>query len=404
MLIYLMKNNKSLQVQKYYVLAAGVISLIVLLGIARFAYTPLIPVMIDASVMSDISAGWLATINYAGYLCGAILAATVGNLMIKDRLYRAGLITAVITTLAMAFTDNVYVWAFLRFMAGLSSAAGLLIGSGLVLNWLIRNNYRSELGVHFMGMGLGIVFTAIVCELMVDQLDWTTQWLVLGLSAALLSIPAWRWLPRPHNGTVHSSGQALQDHPPSSRFFWLMMMSYFCAGFGYVISATFTVAMVERLPGLDGDGQLVWLLLGLTATPAVIYWDKLARRIGTLYTLLICYLIHIIGIILPLFSQTLTSAIMSGILYGGTFIGIVGLVLTMAGRFYPTKPAKLMGKLTLSYGVAQIIAPAIAGYMAAQTGQYSAALLMAAIMMGFGTLLLLTLIYTERHNLNAVDA
>ncbi|MDN2659883.1 MULTISPECIES: YbfB/YjiJ family MFS transporter [Neptunomonas] len=399
-----MTNNNKIQHQKYYVLAAGVISLVVLLGIARFAYTPLIPVMISASVMSDISAGWLATINYAGYLCGAVLAATIGDLMLKDKLYRAGLITAIITTLAMAFTDNVYLWAFLRFMSGLSSAAGLLIGSGLVLNWLIRNNYRSELGIHFMGMGLGIVFTAIACELMVNQLTWSTQWIVLGVCAALLSIPAWRWLPRPHNGTVHSSGQVLKDKPPSARFFWLMVMSYFCAGFGYVISATFTVAMVERLPGLAGEGQLVWLLLGLTAIPAVIYWDKLARRIGTLYTLLICYLIHIIGIVLPLFSQTLTAAIVSGMLYGATFIGIVGLVLTMAGRFYPTKPAKLMGKLTLSYGVAQIIAPAIAGYMAAQTGQYSAALFMAAIMMVLGTILLLILIYTERHDLKALDA
>ena len=399
-----MTNNNKIQHQKYYVLAAGVISLVVLLGIARFAYTPLIPVMISASVMSDISAGWLATLNYAGYLCGAVLAATIGDLMLKDKLYRAGLITAIITTLAMAFTDNVYLWAFLRFMSGLSSAAGLLIGSGLVLNWLIRNNYRSELGIHFMGMGLGIVFTAIACELMVNQLTWSTQWIVLGICAALLSIPAWRWLPRPHNGTVHSSGQVLKDKPPSARFFWLMVMSYFCAGFGYVISATFTVAMVERLPGLAGEGQLVWLLLGLTAIPAVIYWDKLARRIGTLYTLLICYLIHIIGIVLPLFSQTLTAAIVSGMLYGATFIGIVGLVLTMAGRFYPTKPAKLMGKLTLSYGVAQIIAPAIAGYMAAQTGQYSAALFMAAIMMVLGTILLLILIYTERHDLKALDA
>jgi MFS family permease len=399
-----MTNNNKIQHQKYYVLAAGVISLVVLLGIARFAYTPLIPVMISASVMSDISAGWLATLNYAGYLCGAVLAATIGDLMLKDKLYRAGLITAIITTLAMAFTDNVYLWAFLRFMSGLSSAAGLLIGSGLVLNWLIRNNYRSELGIHFMGMGLGIVFTAIACELMVNQLTWSTQWIVLGVCAALLSIPAWRWLPRPHNGNVHSSGQVLKDKPPSARFFWLMVMSYFCAGFGYVISATFTVAMVERLPGLAGEGQLVWLLLGLTAIPAVIYWDKLARRIGTLYTLLICYLIHIIGIVLPLFSQTLTAAIVSGMLYGATFIGIVGLVLTMAGRFYPTKPAKLMGKLTLSYGVAQIIAPAVAGYMAAKTGQYSAALFMAAIMMVLGTILLLILIYTERHDLKALDA
>jgi MFS family permease len=390
--------------EKYFVLSAGVISLVLMLGIARFAYTPLIPIMQNQANLTDFSAGLLAAINYAGYMCGALIAASVSDLLFKDTLYRIGLITAIVTTIGMALADNVWLWGLMRFLAGLSSAAGLLIGSGLVLNWLMRNNFRSELGIHFTGVGLGIVFSAIAVDLMVDSYNWQEQWVILSVIGIALAIPAWRWLPRPHNGKVTTTGKALEDRPPSTRFFLLMLASYFCAGFGYVISATFTVAIVERQPGLQGSGEMVWLVLGLTAVPAVLIWDKIARRIGTLYALLLSYLIHIAGIMVPVFYDTLTAALVSAVLYGSTFIGIVSLVLSMAGRFYPTKPAKMMGKLTLSYGVAQIIAPAAAGAMAETTGSYSGGLIMAAVMMFLGTLLLITLIYTEKENLKVLDA
>ena len=89
-------------------------------------------------------------------------------------------------------------------------------------------------------------------------------------------------------------------------------------------------------------------------------------------------MLHAVGIILPAWNDGLVSALLSASLYGFTFVGIVSIVLTMAGRFYPTKPAKLMGTLTMSYGVPQIIAPTIAGYLASVTGHYNGALYMAS--------------------------
>lgn len=148
-----------------------------------------------------------------------------------------------------------------------------------------------------MGVGLGIVFTAVAVDMMVDLYNWRKQWLLLSIAGLILCIPAWCWLPRPHHGTVTTKGEILQDTPPSRRFLWLMMSSYFCAGFGYVISATFTVAMVESLPGQQGMGQQVWFVLGLTAIPAVLIWERIASKTGTLYALMLCYIIHIVGIL-----------------------------------------------------------------------------------------------------------
>ena len=70
---------------------------------------------------------------------------------------------------------------------------------------------------------------------------------------------------------------------------------------------------------------------------------------------------------------------------------MVSLVLTMAGRFYPTRPAKMMGRMTVSYGIAQIIAPAITGLLATRFGSYGVGLWFAAAAMLLGTLLLVVL-------------
>ena len=370
------------------VLASGVFCLMVTLGIARFSYTPMMPIMFEQAGLSKVWAGWLATINYMGYMSGALTATLVGNLVIKDRIYRIGLLLAVITTLTMGLSDNHWVWALSRLVSGFSTAAGLLIGSGLMLNWLIRHHHRSEMGIHFSGMGLGIVVVALLVAYS-KQLPWDQQWWLIALVAAVLAVPAWRWLPAPDTSGLTQTGVVLKDRPPSRRFFWLMMLVYFCGGFGFVISATYIVAIIEGQPALQGQGDLTFLILGLCAVPACVIWDLISRRIGVLNALFWAYLIHAVGIVLPALGDNLTFALLSAILYGLTFVGIVSIVLTMAGRFYPTKPAKLMGTLTMSYGVPQIIAPTVAGYLASETGNYNGALYMASgfVLLGVGAIL-----------------
>lgn len=380
-------------------------SLILTLGIARFAYTPLLPIMQSQTGLGDATGGWLATFNYIGYMCGALIAASISNLQIKDTLYRIGLLLALVTTAGMAFSENMWLWGIMRFLAGLSSAAGLLIGSGLILNWLIRHNHRMELGIHFSGLGLGIVLSAIAVDLMATHLSWDQQWLALTAIGIMLFIPAWGWLPRPDNNPFTTSGVKMEDRPPQRGWIILLFSSYFCAGFGYVISATFLVVIVEAEPDLQGYGELAWLVVGMAAAPACFIWDRIARKTGELKALALAFALQIVGIILPtLFDANLSLVLFSAALYGGTFIGIVSLMLTMMGKFYPTKPAKPMGKLTLSYGVAQIAAPALAGNLAEISGTYNGSLYLASVIMGIGLILVLILAARESADPRTAEA
>lgn len=382
--------------QRYYVLLAGFFSQLLCLGIARFAYTPLLPLMQQQSGLHDATGGYLAAVNYLGYMAGALLAANLSSLRLKDTLYRLGLLLAVISTLGMALTDNIWLWSFWRFVAGLSSAGSMLIASGLIMHWLLSNGQRPELGIHFAGLGLGIALSALFVELMLQfGFNWRAQWQYFAFLAVLLAIPAWRWLPRPELASSQQKSVPT-DSPPSKRFMYLMLASYFCAGYGYVISATFIVTIVERMPGLAGSGNVSFILLGLAAAPAVMLWDFIARKTGYLKAIVLALLAQMLAILLPLWFSSLTVVLLSAAIFGATFIGVVSLVLTMAGRLYPSKPAKLMGKMTLAYGSAQVFAPALTGYLAEVSGYYTVGLYLAAGFVGLGALLIAVLIMTDQ--------
>lgn len=374
---------------RYKVLTAGVLSLVLALGVARFAYTPLLPLMQRQAGLGVGAAGWLASINYVGYLVGALVASLVGDPALKDRLYRLGLIAAVVTTAMMGVSQDPIVWAVSRFIAGLGAASCMLFGTGLVLNWLIRHDHRSELGIHFGGVGLGIAVTAAAVMAMNRLgLDWRAQWWAFTALAVVLTVPALAWMPAPDGSAVTRSGRAMPDDPPSPLFLAVFLAAYFCAGIGYVVSATFIVAIVDRLPGVAGSGTLVFLAIGVGGAPACVIWDLIARRLSDLGALTLAGALQIVGILLPVLSPSLVLALLGALLFGGTVVGMVSLVLTMAGRYYPTHPAKMMGKMTLSYGLAQAIAPALTGAAAAWFGDYRAGLYLAAVAMAVGTALL----------------
>jgi MFS family permease len=382
----------NLSQQRLKVLCAGIASLILMLGIARFAYTPMLPIMQSQAGLGIAQGGWLASFNYLGYFCGALIAASISDLVKKDRLYRLGLLVALLTTLGLGLTQNFWLWSLLRFFAGLSSAAGLLLGSGLVMHWLIRHGFRSELGIHFVGMGAGIFLTAGFVYLLEAHLSWQQHWFWLTAAGILLAIPAWLWLPKPDTSGFTVSGVKLQDQPPSKTFLQVFMLAYFCAGIGYAVIATFIVAHVDQLAEGQRLGAITFMVIGIAGAPACIVWDLVARKIGNLKALLLTYILQFSGILIPILSPSLGWTLVGAALFGGTFIGTVSLVLTMAGRYYPTRPAKMMGKMTLSYGIAQMLAPAAAGLLAQWSGGYSLSISIASgfMLLGCGLIYWLT--------------
>lgn len=379
------KHDREMRIQRLKVITAGICALILSVGIARFAYTPFLPVMLDQTDLSPLAGGWLATFNYLGYLLGVVLISLISSLRVKFLFYRFNLIIAVVSTLMMGFTTDLILWSLSRFIGGMSSTAGIILAAGFVMSWLKHHGYKGQLGLHFSGLGWGIVLPGLAIIAMGPYFGWAMQWILTGVFGLLFFIPAWRWMPAPQS---HTPTHNLQQSAPSRQWMWLMIAAYFCAGVGYVISATFIVAILEDMPALQGYGNWIWVFLGMMAVPSCLLWDKLANRIGETKALILSYSIMLLAIITPAVSNHLLINSIGAILFGGTFAGVVSMMLVFIGHQFPLNPAKAMAKLTISYGIAQITAPAITGYIASHNGSYAAALWLAAVCMFIGILCL----------------
>ena len=386
-----MFKESSAPLQAWQVMVGGICGLVLSIGLARFAFTPLLPQLQLQAGLTDAAAGGLAAVHYAGYMSGALAVAWIDGVRWRHRLYSTGLWLSLLTVAGMALSNWLPAWALWRYLGGLCGATGMLLGAGLVLGWLMRQGRRPELGVLFTGLGLGIVVSALGAW-SVSQMwaMWSHQWLAMAAMGLLFFVPAWLW--RPPVPPAQPAVNAATASPKVSRRWMLTMAgSYFAAGWGFVISATFTVAIVEREPALAGQGALVWALVGLAAMPAVFLWDKVARRLGDTRALLLALGLQTLSVVLPAVSGSLAAALAGAVGYGATFIGIVSLTLALVGRRAPQNPGKAMARLTLSYGAAQVIAPVVAGAMAQATGTFKGALWLTAGVMLLGMALLATL-------------
>jgi predicted MFS family arabinose efflux permease len=369
------------RLQAWQVLLGGICALVVTVGLARFAFTPLLPPMQAQAGLGVADGGLLAAINYAGYMSGALLAAWIESPVWRRRLYVWALPLALGITALMSCSTAFGVWALSRYVGGLCGAAGMLLGSGLVQGWLIRAGRRPELGLYFIGLGLGIVVSVVGAMSMgALSLGWAAQWQGFALVGLLFMLPAWAWRPP----VPPPAARAEASVAPARRWMALMLAAYFCAGWGFVINATFTVAIVEKQPLLAGQGAWAWLLVGMAATPAVFIWDRIARRLGDVQALLLAFAVQIVGVLLPALSASLAAALLGAVLYGATFIGIVSLTLALVGRHSPANPGKAMARLTLAYGAAQMAAPALTGRMVEASGSFDAALWLTAGVLALG--------------------
>nr|WP_320134997.1 YbfB/YjiJ family MFS transporter [uncultured Amphritea sp.] len=384
------------EISKNRMLLTCVLAVVATIGIARFAYTPMIPEMASEVGLTESVAGYLAAANYAGYLSGALLISFIHSLALKARLFRVGLLVSVITSLAMGLTTLEPLWYLLRYLSGLSSSAGMLLGGGLLMHWLMKRNHKAELGIFFSGLGIGIVITALLSNLINDYFSWDQQWFIYALVTLLLIAPVWQWLPD------FSTEKALEKHPhhhislPRS-FMPVLQLAYFCAGFGYVISATFLITIAESIDALAGKGWIIWLIAGLSCAPASALWDKVVATTGSWHALIAAYLLNALSILILLLSHQLWAVILSAIIYGASFIGIVSMVLSMVGRLFPDNPSKPMSRLTFSYGTSQMIAPALVGYMAEYYGNFNNGLIITLAVMLAGCVAILVAQRIERN-------
>jgi len=371
-------------------LVGGGAALAVAMGIGRFAYTPILPAMEAAAHLDTNQAGLLASANYAGYLVGALAIAVITSRAARGRVLVASLLAVVVTTALMAGTTSLAAWGVIRFLSGLASAEVFVLASGIVLDALRRQGRASLSGWLYSGVGVGIALSGVVVRVAGGALGWRGEWLALALLAAVAIYPSWRWLLLAHGAAAMSApGRPILDRGVRTALA-LLFLAYLLEGLGYIVTGTFLVAVVDRMRGLSGFGPSVWIVVGLAAAPSGIVWAGLATRIGYARALALAYGVQACGIGLPLLGGA-GAALLSAVLFGGTFIGISTLTLTVAGHIAPQRSAGIIGLLTAAFGVGQIAGPILAAVLAGQAHNFGPALAAATAIVLLGGMLMAAL-------------
>ncbi|WP_187272186.1 YbfB/YjiJ family MFS transporter [Zeimonas arvi] len=353
---------------------AGACALALAMAIGRFAYTPMLPPMLESGGLTLAGAGIVASSNFAGYLAGALLATR--TFFAADRVLwlRAGIVLSVASTAAMALEAGTAGWAALRFVAGAASAFVLVYTSGMIFEVAARHA-RPMLGsLVYSGVGVGIALTALVVFAGRGAgLDAPSLWLAMGAIAAALALAPWRSLTLAAPGRHGGDGSAAAPPPGAATALRRLIVAYACLGFGYVITATFIVVMVRRLPNAPAWEFWAWMTVGLAGAPSNWLWARLAGRIGPYRAIVAAFLLEAIGVALAALGSGPIAILAGAALLGGTFLAITALGLSAARTLVADKPDQTIARMTVAFSLGQIAGPALGGWLAERSGSFVSA-------------------------------
>jgi MFS family permease len=382
------------------VLAVGVGVVFGALGLARFGYTLVLPAMQQGLHIANTQAGFLATVNLAGYLvlavAGGALATRFGpRIVISCGLALVGF-GMLMTGLAHSFL-TVAVW---RGLTGVGSGASNVPVMGLLSSWFGKKHRGFATGIAASGSSVGLILLGISVPHLLGVFGdegWRVCWYLFGAVTLLLAGGA-AILLRNHpsdKGTKPlgedparvSTAASAPRQPPglgsvyTSPVVWFMGLIYIAFGFSYIIYITFFFKHLITEGGYtrEAAGSL-FMLVGWLSLFCGVIWGTVSDRIGRRYALAIVYLIQAVSFGLFALWTAPAGFLLSAILFGLTAWSIPAIMAAACGDLLGPKMAPAaLGFITLFFGIGQAVGPSVAGAIADSAGTFNPAFLLAGI-------------------------
>jgi len=337
---------------------AGFCATFIGLGIARFAYTPLIPALVSAQWYTPSEADYLGAANLAGYLAGAMLGRTMLRWAGAAQLLRLTMALTAASLFACAAHDLGLVWANAwRFVSGYTGGAIMVLAAPLVVANAPPSHRGLVSGIVFAGVGSGIIAAGVVVPWLLATSGPLGTWLALGAICAALTLIAWAgW---PEHG-LEFSGRG--NGAPRLAFAAPVIALFVEYGFnavGLVPHALFFLDYIARglQRGMEAAGDY-WVIYGIGAAVGPVIAGQIADRIGFLLSLRLAFLCQAMAVGLAAFTQDPLWLGASAFGAGALTIGIVALVLGRLGDFLddPGARQRAWAAATVAFSVGQALA------------------------------------------------
>jgi hypothetical protein len=333
---------------------AGALSLAVAMGIGRFAFTPMLPLMIQGGELDVGGGGWIAAANYAGYFAGALTASKLP--------WRAGRLSLIALAITIALTASMapplgdWAWAALRFLAGAASA-WVFVGTAVWCLASLASLQRIALAsTVYSGVGAGIALAGLACLAGGTARQGAgTMWLELAGLALVLTLPVvWVIASVPAPAAAAPAASAAASPEAGTRG---LVLCYGALGFGYILPATFLPVLARAIvpdPRLFG---LAWPVFGATAAASTFIAGWALRRASRLQVWSASHLLMGIGVLLPSLWLDGWTVGLSALLVGGTFmiVTMVGIQEIRARAVGDATP--LVSRMTAAFALGQIAGP-----------------------------------------------
>ena len=358
------------------------------LGIGRFAYALVLPDMRDSLAWSYSAAGFLNTINAAGYLAGALLASRMIRRFGLSASVRWGTLACVLSLALCALSGNFVVLSFARLLAGVGAAAGFVGGGALAATIAQSRPERANflLSLFYAGPGIGIVASGLIAPFVLQGFgpgSWWIVWWAMTLLAIVLTIPV--LLAPFHAGSITTEAASANFAIAPVLIY---LTGYFLFGAGYIAYMTFMIAYVRDAGGGAVAQSAFWSLIGLSAFVTPWVWRRvLALDRGGLATTIILG-VNAIGAALPIFGHSLWLLAVSALVFGVAFFAVVGSTTAFVRFNYPPSAWPTgIAAMTIAFGIGQTLGPIVVGAITDAIGTLSVALNVSAAMLVIGALL-----------------
>lgn len=363
------------------------VSLAVAMGVGRFAFTPLFPLMVRDGLLGGESGALIAASNYLGYLVGALVAARIR--VQPAMLVALGLISTVAVTAAVGGTSSVPLWVALRFVAGVLSAWTLVATSAWGLGWLASLGRPHLAGAVFAGVGLGIAGAGLFCLVAADpHVSSLRMWAQLagwaGIATLFTLLVVWILPASVARPADLPAGQAPRKSPVRTAG---LVACYTLFGFGYILPATYLPALARQLVDDPQVFGLAWPLFGLAAAVSTIVVSWCLQNANRLRVWAASHLLMVVGVLLPCVWTSLPSVTIAALLVGGTFMVITMLAMQEARARAEGNATLVLGRMTAGFALGQLLGPLASAAMGRFTDDFTTALNHALVLAAAGLLL-----------------